>query len=131
MEIGGVEHGWTDEGFERRKRQAQARLRLAFLKRHDRIVEAHDLLVSRGDLSGVEIAARREMRRQEYRRATGVEIEQCDELKSALQGVIATGERSMEEAVEELRTRYAKRLSLADGTFGASGDGGSGVFSRL
>ena len=33
--------GGADESFERRKRRADARLKLAFLKRHDQIVESY------------------------------------------------------------------------------------------
>ena len=131
MEIGGVEHGWTDGGFERRNRQAEAQLTLAFVKRHDRIVEGYHQLTGRQDLSRADIDAWRERRRGEYRRATGVEIEQRDELKQNLQRVIATGDRSVAEVVDELRTRYANGGSWGDVTFAVRGEEFSGTCSTV
>jgi len=111
MEIGGTDRGWPDEAFERRKRQADARLKLALLSRHDRIVASFDRMESRQDLSPAQIEDWRETRRDEYRRATGVEIEQRDALKAALRQSAETGSQSVEEIVASLRRTYAKGVS--------------------
>jgi hypothetical protein len=111
MEIGGPDRGWPDEAFERRKCQANARLTLALLSRHDRIVASFDRLETRQDLSPAQIDAWREARRDEYRRATGVEIEQRDALKAALRQSAETGSQSVEEIVGSLRRSYAKGVS--------------------
>ena len=123
MEIGGAECGWSDAAFERRKRQADARLTLALLKRHDRIVESYNQLNGRHDLSPAEIDAWRERRRSEYRRATGVEIEQRGALRSMLQQSLETGNRSVAEVIEGLRQDYAKGVSLAESGSGRAGAG--------
>lgn len=115
METLCTERATADEGFERRKRQAEARLKLAFLKRHDRIVESYERLTTRADLSEAQIDAWRERRRAEYRRATGVEIEQRDALNTRLRHIAETGDQSVDDAIDELRLSYAKRLSSSLG----------------
>ena len=111
MEIGGIECGWPDQAFERRRRQADARLKLALLSRHDRIVASYNGLDERQDLSPAQIEAWRETRRDEYRRATGVEIEQRDALESGLRQSAETGNRSVEEIIASLRRNYANGVS--------------------
>ena len=111
MEIGSIECGWPDQAFERRRRQADARLKLALLSRHDRIVASYNGLDERLDLSPAQIEVWRETRRDEYRRATGVEIEQRDALESGLRQSAETGSRSVEEIISSLRRNYANGVS--------------------
>jgi len=121
VEIGATAIGTTDEGFERRKRMAEAKLRLAFLKRYDRVIESYRQLAGRQDLPSVEIAAWRERRRREYRQATGVEIEQRDALEAGLQEIARSGAKAVSAVVEELRWDYANRLSWSDERSGSTG----------
>jgi hypothetical protein len=114
MEIGFAECGRSDEAFERRKRRADTRLKLALLKHYDQIVESYNQLSAREDLSPAEIDSWRERRRSEYRRATGVEIEQRDALKLSLQRSVEIGDRSVDEVIDELRQGYSKGLSLVE-----------------
>jgi len=116
----------ADEPFQRRKRQADARLKLAFLKRHDRIVESYRRLATRDDLSEAQIESWRQRRRSEYQRATGVAIELGDSLSAGLEHIAETGDGSVGELIVALQQDYAKGLSLALGGSGRTAEGGFG-----
>ena len=123
MEIGGIETGYVDEAFERRKRQAEAGLKLAFLNRHDPLVEDYERLGTRQDLTRAEIDAWLETRRQAYRRATGVEIEQRDILAAGLRQIAETGDHSVDELIADLRRNYVNGCSSLGGCSEESGWG--------
>ena len=122
MEMPAIVIGGDDEVFQRRRRQAVARLELALLKRHDRIVESYHGLKTRTDLSPDQIEAWRQQRRSEYRRVAGVSIEQRDALVAGLEHIAETGEASVEELQEKLRQDYAKRFSSVAGFGGTDGE---------
>jgi hypothetical protein len=109
-----IEIGCEDEASEREKRRAQAKLELAFLRQNDRIAESYENLATRTDLSAAQIQGWREIRRIEYRRATGVEIEQRSALKAGLRHLAETGEITVEELIKRLRQDYANGLSSDD-----------------
>ena len=115
MENPAIPCNGTDASFEQRKRRADARLKLAFLKRYDPIVASYHGLATRDDLSAAQIENWRERRRSEYQRATGVAIEQRDSLSAGLARIAETGEGSVAELIAALQQDYAKGLSSALG----------------
>ena len=92
-----------EASLKRRRRQAEAKLKLAFLSRHDSLIRSYHRLAERTDLTAEEIERWRQRRRAEYLRCAGVEIEQRDALFARLREVAATGERSVQQVLAELR----------------------------
>jgi hypothetical protein len=105
---------------ERRHRQDDARLKLAFMRRYDPVIESYNRLPSRSDLSAGEIERWRQRRREEYRHATGVEIEERHALREKLAEVVETGSMTVEQAIEEIRRSYVNGLSATGSRDGAA-----------
>jgi len=88
-------------------------------------------LNGRRDLAPAVVRAWREVRRIEYRRATGVEIEQRDALRCRLQQSAQIGDRSVDEVIDELRRDYANGSSLVERGSARVGDEGLGGVSTV
>jgi len=104
----------------RRKRAADARLKLAFLPRYDALIRSYERLPERADLSNGEIVSWQQRRRREYAEATGVEIEQRDALRARLADVAETGCMTVEDIVAQLQTDF-RNGSGVDCSAGDSG----------
>lgn len=108
-----------DEFWQRRANRREAQRALLRLKRAEELADNTEALDLRDDLSELRLMALRSRKQEEYRRVTGIEIEERAFVRPLLERLAETGEMTVAEAIHELRAGLRNGL-VPDGIEGAS-----------
>ena len=109
-------------------RRFQTQLELWYVTRRDEVIERHEGLTQRTDLSSERIRFWQQVARTQYEQLTGLEMEQRDEYVAQLEEAVEYGHATVDEirdAVRADQSNLLPRLFVPSGAWSGLGVGES------
>jgi hypothetical protein len=110
MTLGGIPTGPDPDLESIDERRFQAQLELAFVKRRDEVVERHERLAERADLTPERIRFWQQVARTQYVQLTGIKMEQRDEYLARLEEAAEYGHITVAEIRDAMRSDHRNLL---------------------
>ncbi len=110
MTFGGITTGPDPDLESIDERRFQAQLELWYVKRRDEVVERHERLAERTDLTSERIRFWQQVARTQYAQLTGIEMEQRDEYLAQLEEAAEYGHVTVAEIRDAMRSDHRNLL---------------------
>ncbi len=110
MTFGGITTGPDPDLESIDERRFQAQLELWYVKRRDEVVERHERLAERTDLTSERIRFWQQVARTQYAELTGIKMEQRDEYLAQLEEAAEYGHATVAEIRDAVRSNQRNLL---------------------